>query len=52
MGEPDRDKAFVEVITYYQIRFKETERNLVELQERVDKFVSQFVRDEDGDLRF
>ena len=43
MRIPDRDCAFVEVITYYQKRLKRTENELITLQQKVDNFVSQFV---------
>lgn len=46
MGIPDRDDAFVEVITYYQKRSKDLENELATLKSKVNAFVSQFAEDD------
>lgn len=49
MGNPDRDAAFVEVITYYQKRLQSTTQELATLQHKVDSFVSQFIEETDSE---
>lgn len=39
--------AFVEALTYYQGRLQEVEQGYIELQKKVDAFVSQFREDEE-----
>lgn len=49
MREPDRDKAFVKVIEYWQKRCARAELAYNDLQAKVDSFVSQFTPiDADG----
>ena len=42
MGEPDRDKAFVKAIEYWQKRCLRAEGDLSALNAKVDAFVDQF----------
>lgn len=49
MREPDRDKAFVKVIEYWQKRCARAEQAYNNLNAKVDSFVSQFTPiDADG----
>lgn len=43
MREPDRDKAFVDVIEYWQKRCISAEIEYESLHEKVDAFVSHFI---------
>lgn len=46
MGNPDRDLAFTECITYYQQKLTKTQNELTELQNKVNAFVNQFVEND------
>jgi len=39
--------AFVEALTYYQVKLKITEQKLFDLEEKVDSFINQF-KEEDN----
>jgi hypothetical protein len=45
--EHSRDAAFVQALTYYQLRLKQVESSLYRLQTRVNAFVDQFREEED-----
>lgn len=46
MASPTRDDTFVKAITYYQNRLKDVSKEYIELQKKVDSFISQFPKED------